>query len=67
MTLNTVILIAVFAGVLLLTAGLSWAVNYRFRADRRGLVGGIISNQVMQDTREDARTRATSEASTHER
>jgi hypothetical protein len=67
MTTNTVILIAVFVGVLLVTVGLSWAVNYRFRADRREVVGGIILNQVMQDTREDALARATRERSPHER
>jgi hypothetical protein len=67
MTTNTVILIAVFAVVVLITVGLSWAVNYRFRADRRELVGGSILDQVRQDAREDASAQATPDGSPQER
>ncbi|MBO0679122.1 hypothetical protein JRC04_16785 [Mycolicibacterium sp. S2-37] len=54
MTTNTVVLIAVVAAVALIAIGLSLAVTYRFRADRRQLAGGSIIDQAVQDTQEDA-------------
>jgi hypothetical protein len=48
-TTNTVVLIAVVAVVALIAVGLSVAVTYRFRADRRQLAGGSILDQAVQD------------------
>jgi hypothetical protein len=57
-TTNTVVLIAVVAAVALIAIGLSVALTYRFRADRRQLAGGSILDQAVQDTYEDTQQAA---------